>query len=483
VGGGALELPAAYAHALALCEREEGKTLREYRITNRGPAPGQGVAYWRASPYTPSPVQVMSFQITAGFPDKIKDEEKARFYRAFDLEPDVEWLSLNKPIAYLKGTQSANVGVMADLEGKAPGLYTGRILAREKGAEDGAVCEFALPVSVLVAHRVTPENKGQIRMTGAVTPGFLERYFVEVPAGTTAIGAEIRILEGGELASVSVSACDPEGIGRGSAGARGSDSRQGKMALSGESVVPGTWEFVVSGSIRAQEAASFDLVVSLNGVEIGGPDLSFGAGTTRRHVLVPVRCTQAEPFNGTLSGRLDGCTKREVVVMEDTDHFTRAISLDNTSKSATWTVEFDRETFALFTDCVLQIQDGETGKTIRNSALSQRSSAVSLSVPKDQKTAKEYKLVLIPAFTRKADSKKWRFVLTERLAWSAGVVELEAVNPSNGRLNLLPWDWAVVEFALSGSAPAAPAGYVLEGVLEANSRSAGTIARKRFTWR
>jgi hypothetical protein len=371
---------------------------------------------------------------------------------------------------------------MADLEGQPPGLYTGQIKATRKG--DDSIQEFALPVTVIVPHRVTPENQGQILLAGEVDPGFLERYFVEVPAGITSIAAEIRVVEGGgEGSRIGAEVFDPEGVSRGFLAARGQGQREGDWSLTSRTVVPGTWEFVVSSSMRSPEAASFDLVVALSGLEVGDPGLGFGDDTACRHMLVPVRCTQFAPFDGTLTGRLEGFAKKEVVVVEDTDVFTRSVRLDSSTSRASWTIDFDRETYALFTDCVLRLEDAETGETIRNSGLGQRSATVSLTVPKDQRTPKEYRLVLMPAFTKKQDTKKWRFVMTERLTWRSGAVTMEPVNPKGGRLSLRPWEWTEAEFVLSGLAPAAPAGYAVEGLLEATSRGdAGTVVRKRFLY-
>ena len=74
-------------------------------------------------------------------------------------------------------------------------------------------------------------------------------------------------------------------------------------------------------------------------------------------------------------------------------------------------------------------------------------------------------------------------MLTEQLKWRSGAVALEPVTPKAGRLSLNPHDWTTVEFLLGGAVPAPPAGYAIDGVLEAKSSgSAGTIVQKRFLW-
>jgi hypothetical protein len=472
-GGGVLDLPAAYQYALLLCEQEEQKTLREYRITNRGPAPGFGpVAYWRVNPAFPRATEPMNFVIEAGFNDKITDEDRARFYRAFDLKPEADWLSLTKPIVYLKGGSAATVGVMADLQGKEPGLYSAKIRATRKSDEtlfDRPIHEFDLVINVLVPHRLTLENRGRLQATGKVKPGFVDRVFVEVPPGTTALALDLRMLEGGRASSVGASLFDPEGVQRGGVG---SVSEQGSTENHAtlHNIVPGTWEIVVNSSIRSRAAAEYDLGITLSGVDFGDA-LTFGSEgeTTRKHLLVPVRSQQGRTFTGTVSGKIDGLVKKELIEVEDTDTFTHIVHLDGSMSTAMWTVEFDRDTYALFTDCVLRVEEEESGKLLRNAGLGQRSTAVSIPVPKNLKEPVAYKLILMPAFSLKKDSESWRFALTEELKWSAGALPLETVNPKNGRVTLKPWDWKDVEFLLPARLPAAPEGYDLNTVLEVMS--------------
>ncbi len=483
-GGGILDVPAAYEYALFLCKSGEGKMLREYNIRNRGPAPGFGTAYWRISPVLPRPTDVTTFMISPRFHSKATDEEKARFYRAFELKPDADWISVTNPIAYIKSSNPATVGIMADLTGKGPGLHTGKVMAFRKSEDrvDGKpVHEFDIPVSVLVPHRVAPENRGRFRVTGELDPGKVDRVYVEVPVGTSAITLSLRMLEGGRASWLSASLVDPDGVERGGSG---SVTEQGDTeavrTTRGSAVIPGTWEIVVNSSIRSRCAASYDLGVTLSGAAFGTPE-PFGAtdGLVRGRMLVPFRCTQALPFSGTVAGRIDGLVKKDVHVVEDNDVFTRTVKLDNTTGTVRWNVEFDRETYALFTDCVLRVEDVETGNPVRNGALSQRTGSISFTVPKTQVEPKEYRFVLMPAFSVKKDSKNWRFVLTEKLNFSSGSVAMECVSPKNGRITLMPWDWANIDFRMPAKAPAAPCGYMLNVVLEATSSgSAGLILRE-----
>ncbi len=495
-GGGVLDLPAAYEYAKLLYKTDEPETLREYRIRSSGPGSGRGTAYWRMSPCLPSKDQGISFRVEAGFPEKITDEKKARFYRAFDLVPDVDWISLSKPLVYLKGSKPTSVDVFIDLEGEEPGLYTGRVTAiRRGGGADGSGAErnesaspgseFEFVVSVMIPHRVTPENRGRIRLAGDLEPGFLDRFYLEVPHSTTAVTGELRIIEGGESSVLIASAFDPEGVDRGLVGvANGTEKRPGSHTLMGKSLVPGTWEIVVNSSVRSRSPADYDLVLTLSGLDLGSPSRLFGGDRARKHLLLPVRCAQAHPFTGTLKGRVGSFVKKEIVEVRDSDCFTLTVTPDSGARRIEWAVDFDRETYALFTDCVLRLEDPETGAAVRNSALGQRSGSISLDLPSARAAAeapKKYRLLLKPAFTKEADTKLWRFEMTERISWRSGAIQLEPLSLKKGALSLNPGEWTVAEFVLSGPLPAAPEGYRLEGLFEAEARGdIGRILGKRF---
>ena len=106
-GGGALDLPAAYAYAKALYEAGDEKGLREYRIKNQKAGTGLGLLYWRTAGALPRPTEPIMFSVAAGFAKDMTQEEQARFYRAFDLLSDAPWLTPTKAMVYVKGGRAA----------------------------------------------------------------------------------------------------------------------------------------------------------------------------------------------------------------------------------------------------------------------------------------------------------------------------------------------------------------------------------------
>ena len=82
----------------------------------------------------------------------------------------------------------------------------------EESLVGGPIREFDIVMSMLVPHRVSPENRGRFHAAGEVEPGCFDRVYAEVPAGIHAITMELRMIEGGGSSWVSASLFDPDGV-------------------------------------------------------------------------------------------------------------------------------------------------------------------------------------------------------------------------------------------------------------------------------
>jgi len=412
----------------------------------------------------------MDFNVKPNFKSGVTDEAKARFYRGFDLKPQVDWLSLTKPLIYIKGDSSASVGVMADVTGKAPGLYAGKVSAFRKSPQtiNGApIHEFDLVVTVCVPDRTTPENRGVIEIAGKVEPGFVDRRYIEIPADTTCITSDFRMIEGGNASTLSGVLVDPDGIERGRIGVVSeARSTEANTSLNGSMVVPGVWEVVVSNSMRSRVEASYDLKITLSGCDLGKEKYYARENPhLRGKVQIPLRNTQARQLVGTMTAKLDGFRKREVVEVHDSGEYERTFKLDNTVGLAGWILEFDRETYALFTDCVFRLEEVKSGRVLQNMGLGQRSDQMVYNIPSNLKEGMEYRMRLIPAFSLKKDYKKWSFTLLE-VRNLRTPINVEVSAPTKGRINLSPWDWTNVELNLPDTMPKAPAGWYINCVVD-----------------
>jgi len=231
-------------------------------------------------------------------------------------------------------------------------------------------------------------------------------------------------------------------------------------------VVPGVWEVVVSNSMRSRVEASYDLKITLSGCDLGKEKYYARENPhLRGKVQIPLRNTQARQLVGTMTAKLDGFRKREVVEVHDSGEYERTFKLDNTVGLAGWILEFDRETYALFTDCVFRLEEVKSGRVLQNMGLGQRSDQMVYNIPSNLKEGMEYRMRLIPAFSLKKDYKKWSFTLLE-VRNLRTPINVEVSAPTKGRINLSPWDWTNVELNLPDTMPKAPAGWYINCVVD-----------------
>ncbi len=472
-GGGALDIPRAFAYALSLYKRKEDTQLREYRISLRGAGAGINTVYWRQSPRMPKKNRAITVTVAPEFAGAMTAEKKARFYRALTLKTDAEWLELTKPLIYFKGGGASRFGIKIDLSGRQPGLYTSSVSAYKNpcGTLDGRpVCEFSIPVTVIVPHRMTCENGGAIEVKGEVFPASSRRIFFELPAAATTLGLKLQLLDSNAVASLNATLFNPHGVRRGGTSSVSfSSGLEAENTISGLELVPGVWEVTVNSSpADSKDIAAFALTATPYGAAFGEPVFfERPSPTTRKRCIIALRNTQAMPFDAQVSGRADAFTRENVVTVTDSDTFTRTVTVDDTATQITWNFTFKRQTYALFTDCVVRIEDAKTGKAIRNQALNRVTGGVSCSVPQGQTEPKTYRFVLKPAFSLEKDTKKWSFILSEALTVRSPETNFELITPSNGRVRLEGGEKEYIEFRLPGALPAAPDGYRLRAKIRA----------------
>lgn len=485
-GGGAVDIPTAFAYVKHLVARGEHESLREYRISNATPA-GVDTVYCRTSPGLPAAAHPMNLSILPGFAAAMTQEAKARFYRALRLTPGADWIGLTKSLIYFKGGISPTVGISVNLAGKKPGIYTGLVTAQR--AQLDTLCgkplqEFAIPVCAIVPHRVTRANRGRIRTEGQVPPNLWKRVFLEVPAGTVALAMSLRLTDTPSRTALSAAVFDPEGFRRGGIGAVSAEGeRQRKSTLStGAPLKPGVWEVVISSRPGSTDTACYEFTAMPCGGAFGTAVAHAGEGPvpSRLH-RIPLSSTQAAPLSVSVSGRVEGFSRERIMTVSGKDTFTRTVHVDNTLSDIAWAIAFDPATYALFTDCVLRIEDARTGKTLRNSALDGKTGSVTFGIASSQSKPKAIRLVLKPAFTLAKDTGTWRFRLSEsrRLRHSPG--PLTIIAPHQNRLTLQPGHTAEIDFQLPGSLPEAPAGYLRQAILTAQAQ--GWSIRKIIVFR
>ncbi len=160
-------------------------------------------------------------------------------------------------------------------------------------------------------------------------------------------------------------------------------------------------------------------------------------------------------FRGDVDAAIEGHAKTENVEISDADEWTHSFSLDGTTPRAEFHLVMDEDTANLFTDCAVNILDGE-GQAVRATGFDGTEVTIGIGLPSGQSSA-SYKLKVVGAFALAEDSEEWGFDLTEKYFFASptrGQVE----RVGGGPLRL--YCGVPVELALSfdGSWPSAPSG-------------------------
>ena len=113
-----------------------------------------------------------------------------KFYRAFKLESDSDWLIPIQKKTYIRNDQATFVNVKFDKSKmQQPGLYTGRITAYRD--DNSKYPEFEMLATVVIPYRFSSENNYSVEWNSKVEQGMIDRYFIELPAGQTAMNIKL----------------------------------------------------------------------------------------------------------------------------------------------------------------------------------------------------------------------------------------------------------------------------------------------------
>jgi len=134
-----------------------------------------------------------------------------KFYRAFKLESDSDWLIPIQKKTYIRNDQATFVNVKFDRSKmQQPGLYTARITAYRD--DNSRFPEFEMLATVVIPYKFSSENNYTLNWNSKVEQGFVHRYFIELPAGQTVMNIKLSSVKN-NYARVRYNLFDPDGSG------------------------------------------------------------------------------------------------------------------------------------------------------------------------------------------------------------------------------------------------------------------------------
>lgn len=370
-GAGLIRVGPAFEALKRFGRHDHVDTLLDWNVSTAIPSrPGhQGSAsYWRTGGYVPRYPHTIRFELEPVFLPDVSDAAKKGYFDRFSLSASPGWLDVDRSsLAF--GPDGGHVDVRIDADDlDAPGLYVGVVRATLRGVGQTA---FSLPVSVVVPHRfLTPKDRSRT-FDGALDPGEIQRFFVEVPPGATAMHFRMST-PGKRFGKTYLNVFDPDG--RPVAYERYvADSRAGGVVdetLSGGRLRPGVWELVPYATFRNKERSHFQLVVSFTGLSLER-EVTYSipeGGTPEASIEITNRF--AAPFLGTGSATLSGSARRETIDVEGTRH-SQPLVLAPGESSVELELSVSPDDYNLFSDLAVLVEDS-AGQAVMKEAFGNR---------------------------------------------------------------------------------------------------------------
>lgn len=317
-----------------------------------------------------------------------------KFYRAFNIVSDSDWLIPIQKKTYLRNNQATFVNVKFDkTKMQEPGLYTGRIT----GFRDdlSKFPEFEMLASVVIPHQFSFENNySKSWKSVKVEQGLVNRYFIELPAGQTGMNVKLSA-SNNEYARVRYYLFDPNGIRQDVSAAVHTLENKNEIEASYFNLEPGIYEIVVDGIFLAKSISTYDLTVQFYGINRLDNKI---VDTTNNQVEVVNMFNR--PLNYNLKGQLLGYEINHKVTISGSEKFRMPFVLRKGEASKEFKLEMSKVDFSKLTDLALLIYDTK-GVVVNSDALSFSNGSLSIKNNSDDETT-EYVFEIVPGFAHES---------------------------------------------------------------------------------
>ncbi len=474
-GTGVVNIPAAFGVMKKFQKREESGKLLDYKVKTVNPFyPDQTgrTAYWRTGTYYPPETTKQQFSVEPLFPHQMTADEKAGFYRAYNLKTEQEWFKLDKSSTYIRGENAARIGGYYQHEMlRKPGLYVAVIKAFPRTGDFTEFPEFELINSVIVPYQFSSENDYRQKFNGVeLKTGEYKRFFVLVPPGASSMNVRIETSPG-KWSGIRTYIFDPCGRKYTWVPDMNPDTRLPvEVTVSGETLIPGTWEIVPFAFFDLNKISTFDLEIRFDGLqtepsiihtvkfqENGQPEGHFSITNLYRY------------FEGTGTGRIDGFERTWTVdISGDTYRF--EFETGNDGSQVFFTLTLDQETYNLFTDIAVNVRDS-SGKIVETEGLGQRQETVKFE-PADSGT---YTCEIVGGFMYPAKAQNgWKINITEK-HFVTEPIQIQVEKDYQKNIVLYPSIREELSFELTGRPASIPQPYLHSGKIDLRNEAGENV--------
>ncbi len=316
-----------------------------------------------------------------------------KFYRAYNLKCDSDWLIPIQKKTYIRNDQSAMINVKFDTDKmQEPGMYCGRISAYRD--DKSAFPEFDMLATVVKPYEFSADNNFRMRWKDkTIEQGLIDRYFIEVPAGQTTMHIKLSAPEN-TYAWTRYQFFSPDGEQLDVSPTVNTVKNVYNQEENYFDLKPGVYEVDVEGIFLASDISNYNLDVEFYSVD----NLSKGDLKAEDQIQVVNFFNQSKTYK--VNGNVLGYKKTFTVDMKGGDIFTLPFSLNGDESYRTFTIKVSKDDFNKLTDFAYQVYD-TAGAVLETSGLSYKEGTITANNSAGQTT--NFKFELVPAMTNKGD--------------------------------------------------------------------------------
>ena len=456
-GDGVINIPRAFDIMKIFAERNEVNKVLDYKVETFCPQYNDGKgesAYWRAGGYFPTDKKQV-FNVKAIFPKKATADERANFYRAYNLKCDQPWFRLDKSSTYIRGEHSAKIGGWYNAELlKKPGLYVAGISAFPKSGAGKNIPDFELLNTVIIPYRFDAVNHYKLNIKNkSLKSGQYHRYFVQVPPGASSMTVEIAP-SADKWCGIYAYIFDPDGIKRKTMPRINPEKGEPVKYTVTDKLTPGVWEVIPFAYHSLSKTSTYDLYVSFGGIAVQSNALSkfeYENGDVPSGDLTVT--DNFGHFSGTASGLLIGRQKKETATVAD-DKYDLSFKVGKEIKGVQFDLALSKETWNLFTDVAVNIADKD-GAYLVSGGFQNRETTIYFTPPQPG----EYSLQVTAAYADPEKKKEeWRLDVRQVFE-NKNPVSISVSRDDKAGFELYPGIPATLHYQLSEAPQILPQGF------------------------
>jgi subtilisin family serine protease len=330
-------------------------------------------------------------------------QKSEKFYRSFNIESDSDlptgqagWLMPIQKKTYIRNDQATFVNVKFDVaKMQEPGLYTGRLTAYRD--DKSGFPEFEMQATVVMPYRFSYEdNYSRSWKSEKVEQGLFTRYFIELPAGQTAMNIKLAA-SSNEYARVRYSLYTPDGIGIDVSPSVHTLENKNEIEKTYFNLEPGVYEIIVEGIFLAKGISSYDLAIQYYGINCLENTIVDSSDN-----LIEVVNLFNSPSTYKLKGQLTGYEATQDVTISGSEKFRMPFVLRKGEQSKEFKIELSKTDYNKFTDMALLIYDTD-GVKVNSDAMSYSNGSISIDNTSDADST-EYVFEIVPGFAHESSS-------------------------------------------------------------------------------